>query len=191
MRKSLFILTPLFATLLATSSLTQAASNGQITISGSVVDVTCDVSVPASLNLGNFARTAFSTVSTPVAGSTQPFKVALTNCTTPAADATANVIISGNTLAGNTNIFNKTDDIAGVMISTEAEPTTYLKSGDKIQIAKAAAASTGSGGSATPGPTAGDFNQKTLTFQAGLASIVTTPDARQIEAPITFSFAYN
>lgn len=181
MRKSLFILTPLFATLLAASSLTQAASNGQITISGNVVDVTCDASVPASLNLGNFAKSAFTTVATPVNGSTRSFSVELSNCGTPSASGKASVIMSGNTLPGNPTIFNAQDGTAGVMISTDAAPTTYLTSDTNILVATAPAT----------GPSPAAFNNKTLKLRAGLAATKTNPETGVVNAPVTFSFAYN
>lgn len=182
MRKSIFSRAPLFAALLATSSLVQAASDAQITITGNVVAATCDVSISTNnLDLGNYSKSSFTAVATPVSASIKPFTVGLNNCETPlAAGDTAGLIVTGQTLGGNPNIFNSTGTNTGVMISNVSTPTAYITAGQKLSLATAGAT-----------PAASDFNAKSLSLQAGLASTSTTPDIGSVSAPILFSFAYN
>ncbi|MBC3380736.1 fimbrial protein [Serratia fonticola] len=182
MRKSIFTLAPVVAALLAGSGVAQAASNAQMTITANVVAATCDVSLSnASLDLGNYSKSAFTTVATPVTASVKTFTVGLSNCETPAkAGDKASLIVTGQTLGGNPNIFNSTGTNTGVMLSETATPTKYITNGQKLAVATAGAT-----------PTAGDFNAKSLSLQAGLASTSTTPDIGMVSAPILFSFAYN
>lgn len=182
MRKSIFTLAPVVAALLAGSGVAQAASNAQMTITANVVAATCDVSLSnASLDLGNHSKSAFTAVATPVANSVKTFTVGLNNCETPAAAGDqASLIVSGQTLGGNPNIFNSTGTNTGVMLSEVTSPTTYITAGQKLLVAKAGET-----------PEAGDFNAKSLSLQAGLASTSLTPDIGMVSAPILFSFAYN
>jgi major type 1 subunit fimbrin (pilin) len=66
------------------------------------------------------------------------------------------------------------------MLSETATPTKYITNGQKLAVATAGAT-----------PAAGDFNAKSLSLQAGLASTSLTPDIGMVSAPILFSFAYN
>ncbi|OMQ23694.1 fimbrial protein [Serratia oryzae] len=181
MHKSIFTVAPVVA-LLAGMGIAQAASNAQITITANVVASTCDVSLSTpNLDLGNYAAADFAAAATPVAGSVKAFTVGLSNCETPmAAGDTANLIVSGQTLAANPNIFNSTGTNTGIMLSQVATPTAYISAGDRLNVATAGAA-----------PAAGDFNGKTLSLQAALASTSTTPDLGMVSAPILFSFSYN
>ncbi|OMQ23693.1 fimbrial protein [Serratia oryzae] len=181
MRKSVFMVAPVVA-LLAGMGIAQAATNAQITITANVVASTCDVSISTgNMDLGNFALADFTAVATPVADSVKKFTVGLNNCETPMAEGdTANLIVSGQTLAANPNIFNTTGTNTGVMLSEVATPTAYISAGDKLTVATAGAT-----------PAAGDFNGKTLSLQAALASTSTTPDLGMVSAPILFSFSYN
>lgn len=182
MRKSIFTLAPVVATLLAGSGVAQAASNAQMTITANVVAATCDVSLSnTNLDLGNYSKSAFTSVATPVTQSVKTFTVGLSNCETPAkAGDKASLIVTGQTLGGNPNIFNSTGTNTGVMISEVATPTAYITSGQKLAVATAGAT-----------PAAGDFNAKSIRLQAGLASTSTTPDIGLVNAPVLFSFAYN
>jgi len=182
MRKSLLTMAPVALALLACSGTVNASSNAQMTITANVVAATCDVSVSSpTLDLGNYAKSAFTGIATPVASSVKTFTVGLSNCDAPiAAGDTANLVISGQTLGGNPNIFNSTGTNTGVMISQVSTPATYLKAGDKLAVATA-------GDPAA----AGDFNGKALSLQAGLASTSATPDIGAVSAPVVFSFAYN
>ncbi|WP_332624469.1 hypothetical protein [Klebsiella grimontii] len=182
MCKSILALVPVAATLLAGAGVAQAASNAQMTITANVVAATCDVSLSnANLDLGNYSKSAFSNVATPIASSVKTFTVGLNNCETPAAAGDqANLIVSGQTLGGNPNIFNSTGTNTGIMLSEVTSPTTYITAGQKLSVATAGTT-----------PAKGDFNTKTLSLQAGLASASTTPDIGMVSAPILFSFAYN
>lgn len=82
------------------------------------------------MDLGNYSPKDFTAVATPVAASTKQFTVGINNCDTPlAAGDTANLVISGQTLGGNPNIFNSTGTNSGIMLN-EKGSSTYLKNGD-------------------------------------------------------------
>jgi major type 1 subunit fimbrin (pilin) len=159
-----------------------AASNAQMTITADVVAATCDVSLSTSaMDLGNYSPSQFTAVATPVAESTKQFTVGINNCDTPlAAGDTANLVISGQTLGGNPNIFNSTGTNSGIMLN-EKGSSTFLKNGDKLNVASAT----------TPDPA--DFNGKIITLEAGVASTGTAGSIEfgHISAPVLFSFAYN
>ncbi|MBP1038856.1 type 1 fimbrial protein [Serratia fonticola] len=182
MRKSIFTLAPVVAALLAGSGVAQAASNAQMTITANVEAATCDVTVSnPSLDLGNHAKSAFTDVAKPLASSVRTFTVGLSNCETPlTAGDKASLIVTGDHLGGNPNIFNSSGTNTGIMLSQTATPTNYITNGQKLAVATAGAS-----------PTAGDFNTKILSLQAGLASTSLTPDIGMVRAPILFSFAYN
>ncbi|CAI1937276.1 TPA: fimbrial protein [Serratia fonticola] len=183
MRKINFSLTPAALVLLAVAGNVQAASNAQLTVTANVVAATCDVSLSTNnLDLGNFSPSQFTGVATPVPASQKTFTVGLSNCEAPIAAADqANLVISGQTLAGNPNLFNSTGTNTGIMLNEVSAPTAYLTNGQKLSVATAGAT-----------PEAGDFNAKTLSLQAGLASTdIAKTDIGSVSAPILFSFAYN
>ncbi len=183
MRKTIFTLVPAALALLVVAGNVQAASNAQLTVTANVVAATCDVSLSTNnLELGNFAATQFIGVATPIPASQKTFTVGLNNCQAPVAAAdTANLVVSGQTLGGNPNLFNSTGTNTGIMLNQVSAPTSYITSGQKLSVATAGAT-----------PTASDFNTKTLSLQAGLASTSATGiDIGAVNAPILFSFAYN
>lgn len=183
MRNSIFTLTPAALVLLAMTGNVQAASNAQLTVTANVVAATCDVSLSTNnLELGNYSPTQFTGIATPIATSQKKFTVGLNNCEVPkAAGDKANLVISGQTLGGNPNLFNSTGTNTGIMLSQVETPTTYINAGDKLLVATAGAT-----------PAVGDFNTKTLSLQAGLASTtITGVDIGAVSAPILFAFSYN
>ncbi|NCG54964.1 fimbrial protein [Serratia fonticola] len=184
MRKTIFTLTPVALVLLAMAGNVQAASNAQITITANVTAVTCDVSLSTNnLDLGNWAPTAFpAAVATPITASQQTFTVGLSNCGTPAASKVAGLTVTGPTLGGNPNLFNSTGTNTGIMLNLVGS-STYINNADILTVATADGTT----------PTAGDFNSKSLSLQAGLASTATTGAANigAVSAPILFAFNYN
>lgn len=183
MRKSVFTLAPAIMLLLAGSSVSYAGSNAQMTITASIVAATCDVSVStSSLDLGNHSGASFIKIGTPLAESQKSFTVGLNNCQSSSkAGDTGNVIVSGATLGGNPNIFNSSGSESGIMLSLAGAPAgTYISAGDKLNIATAGTT-----------PSASDFNAKTISLRAGVASTKASPEPGNILAPILFSFAYN
>ena len=138
-RKSIFTLAPAALVLLAVAGNTQAATNAQLTVTANVVAATCDVSLSNNmLDLGNFSPKQFTGVLTPIAASQKQFTVGLNHCEAPIAAAdTANLVVSGQTRAANSNIFNSTGTNTGIMLNEVSKPNVYLKAGDKIQVAVA------------------------------------------------------
>lgn len=183
MRKSYSTLAAFGLAILASTSVAHAASNAQLTVTANVAASTCDVSLSTSnLDLGNYTADNFGKqIATPIASSIKSFTVGLNSCTLPGnAGDTANLIVSGQTLGGNPNMFNSTGTNTGIMLSQAATPTNYIKAGDKLLVATAGSS-----------PSVADFNAKTLSLQAGLASTSDAPDIGAVSAPILFSFAYN
>lgn len=169
--------------LIASAGTAIAGNNAQITITANVVAATCDVSLSTNnLDLGNYSPSVFTSVATPVAESVKKFTVGLNNCETPkAASDTASVVVTGQTLGGNTNIFNSTGTNTGIMISQASSPEKYINSGDKLLVATASATD----------PTSADLNAKSLSLLAGLASSGDKAEFGSVSAPVLFSFAYN
>ncbi|MFI8415331.1 fimbrial protein [Serratia sp. NPDC078593] len=182
MRNSIVKLVPVALLLLSVSGYSHAGTNAQIMITADVVAASCDVSLSTNnLDLGNYTPKAFTTVATPIADSVKPFTVGLNNCDVPlAAGDTASLKISGQALGGNPSIFNTTGTNTGIMLNLKGE-TDYIANGDKLQVATAGTTS------------ADEFNSKTLSLEAGLASTVTgnNVDIGHVSAPILFSFVYN
>ncbi|WP_024530071.1 fimbrial protein [Serratia fonticola] len=183
MRKTMFTFVPVALALLAVAGQAQAASNAQLTVTANVVAATCDISLSTNnLDLGNYTPSQFTGVATPIPASQKTFTVGLNNCQTPlAATNTANLVVSGQTLGGNPNIFNSTGTNTGIMLNQVSTPMTYIASGTKLLVATAGTT-----------PASSDFNAKTLSMQAGLASTTAAGiDIGAVNAPILFSFAYN
>lgn len=182
MRKAILNLVPAALAIIDMTGVSYAATNAQVIVTADVVAASCDVSLSTNnLDLGNFTPKAFTTIATPVAASVKPFTVGLNNCDAPLkAGDTASLIVSGQVLGGNPNIFNTTGTNTGIMLNKKGS-ASYITSGQKLQVATAAATS------------AGDFNAKTLSLEAGLAStsIGNSVDIGHVNAPILFSFAYN
>ncbi|MBG5929383.1 fimbrial protein [Providencia rettgeri] len=186
MHKTLLKLTPAALLLIAVANNSHAATNAEITITGNVTAATCDVSLSrTTLDVGNYAPSDFTGVAIPIPASQAKgkFTVGIENCQTPLGIGdTANLIVTGPTLAGNSNIFNNTGTNTGIMLSLSSSPNTYITSGEKLTVATAG-----------DPPAAGDFNGKTLSLTAGLASTSTLAgiDISAVRAPILFSFNYN
>lgn len=183
MRKSYSTLAAFGLVILASTSVAHAASNAHLTVTANVAASTCDVSLSTSnLDLGNYTATDFaSAVSVPIAASTKSFTVGLNNCGAPLLEGdTANLVVTGETLVGYNDMFNSTSTNTAIMLSRSDAPGTYIKAGDKLTVATAGSS-----------PSAADFNAKTLSLQAGLASTSASPDIGAVSAPILFSFAYN
>jgi len=185
MRKTIFAMAPAAVILLAATNYAHAATNAQLTVTANVVASTCDVSLSTSnLDLGNFSPKSFKAagVAKPVSESQKTFTVGLSDCETPEANATAGLMVSGQTLAGNPNIFNASGTNTGVMLSSVANADQFFKNGEKLVLAKANGTD----------PAAGDFNGKTVSLKVGLAAASTDNiDIGTVSAPILFSFAYN
>jgi len=185
MRKSLFTLAPAALLLMSVAGISNAADNAVITVQGNIQAATCDVTSSTSLlDLGTHKPAAFTAAGakTPVPASTKGFTLHLSNCdvATDTVAHTASLIIDGNTLFGNNNIFS--DDATGgygVMFNKASE-TTYFDAGTEIEVAKT---------SDTPAP--GDLNGKILSLEASLAGLTATPGTGRMKAPVSFQFAYN
>ncbi|MCW2481819.1 fimbrial protein [Candidatus Symbiopectobacterium sp. NZEC135] len=184
MKKSLFALAPL-ALLLLVANNASAASNAQITITGSVVATSCDINLSTtSLDLGNVAQADFASTRQPIASSQRDFALTLSNCGTPEASQVAQVQVTGSTLSGENNIFNSdTTRNTGVMLTDATNSSGFIDNNAVLTIATADASA----------PQASDFNGQRLSLRAGLASTATDAnvDLGGVTAPILFNFITN
>ena len=83
-------------------------------------------------------------------------------------------------MGGNEDMFNSTETNTGIMLSLQDKANQYIKNGDLLEVAKAGDT-----------PQLGDFNNKMLSLQAGLASYSAEPQIGEVRAPVLFSFIYN
>ncbi|WP_145536080.1 fimbrial protein [Yersinia thracica] len=187
MRKILLALTPV---VLLLSAGAQAASNGEIEITASVVAGTCDIALSRNtLDLGNYSvKTLGTSIDKPLADSTGSFALSLNKCDAPAKTGdTASVIVSGPVVTGTQNLFNGTGVGAdtGIMLSTSTETNKYIANGDSVVIATA---------EDIPDVNKADltsFDNQSVIFNVGVASHVKEPKVGVISAPLLFSFSYN
>lgn len=186
MHKFLLALTP---AVLLLSAGTQAASNGEIEITASVVAGTCDVALSRnSLDLGNFSakKLGASPIDIPLADTTGSFTLSLNKCDKPeAVGDKANVIVSGPVVAGTKNIFNGTNGDSGIMLSTSVDKDKYISNGEAVLVATAEDTTPPGKAELT------SFENQSVIFNVGVASHVKDPKVGIIRAPLLFSFSYN
>ena len=167
---------------LMTFSSVQAATNAQVTITGQIAAATCDLSVTKSnIDLGTYVS-ADITANDVIAGSSKDFTLNLSNCSA-AYDSTdpdavpVSLYATGTALATNNNYFNNIDGgTVGVKLTADS---------GAVEVKPNVAAEIGSLTALTAGGSA------TIPMTAALFSTVATPSSQVIEAPITFSVAYN
>lgn len=174
--------TALFAALTSSALLmgaAQAATNAQVTITGQIAAATCDLNVTKNnIDLGTFVPTGILANSV-ITGSSENFTLNLSDCThdydTTLTGNAVNLYAKGTALAANTAYFNNQNGATvGVKLTADG---TAVKPNTATNIASLTGLITG-GSAAIP-------------MTAELFSTVATPDAQMIEAPITFSVAYN
>lgn len=171
---------------LMTFSSVQAATNAQVTITGQIAAATCDLSVTKNnIDLGTYVSSTINTADAVITGSSKDFTLNLTNCSTDY-DGTAqgavpvSLYATGTALAANNNYFNNVDGgTVGVKLTADSTTATPVDIKPNVAAAIASLSELTSGGSAT------------IPMTAALFSTVTTPAAQMIEAPVTFSVAYN
>ncbi|MCA6222653.1 type 1 fimbrial protein [Photorhabdus sp. UCH-936] len=177
----------------------QVKKNALVTISGSVVAATCDVSsssADAKVDLGNVSRAAFKKGS-PVANQigigsyvsdfSKPITISLSNCDDDNTDANkVKLHVTGSVVGGSNNaIFNHNEKAknVGALLTYKDGSDTKIVVNDGDVLLKGGAAS---------GAKGKDFDGYSVTFTAHMASTIAEPESGQdIYAPITFSYAYN
>ncbi|GKX61609.1 hypothetical protein SOASR032_01780 [Pragia fontium] len=173
--KQKLFLAPIAALVMISCS-TQAATNAQITITGQISSATCDLNVTQSnIDLGTVISGDVATAGA-IASTSKDFTLNLTNCSADQGESSVmSLFAKGTPLAANTSYFNNIDGgTVGVQLTAAGQPVkpnsntaltslTGLKTGDSAQV----------------------------LMNAQLYSTVRNPASQQIEAPITFSLAYN
>ncbi|WP_255586242.1 fimbrial protein [Providencia sp. R33] len=174
------VLLTAFAASITLASTAHAATDAQVTITGQIAAATCDLSVTKNnIDLGTYTSSSIST-SGEIASSSQSFTLNLTNCTkaydnTGGTASPVNLYAKGTALAANTAYFNNKDGgTVGVKLMADA---TAVEPNVASNITSLKTLSVG--GSAS------------IPMTASLYSTVVTPASQLIEAPITFSIAYN
>ncbi|MBP9642108.1 MAG: type 1 fimbrial protein [Budvicia sp.] len=156
----------------------QAATNAQVTITGQIAAATCDLNVTNSnIDLGTVVSSDV-TVAGPIATTSKDFTLNLSNCTQDGETGTVVSMLSkGTALAANTNYFNNVDGgTVGVQLTVNGQA---VKPNASTPLTALAGEVLTAGGSAQ------------VLMNAQLNSTVAKPATQQIEAPITFSVAYN
>ncbi|MCC8464278.1 fimbrial protein [Photorhabdus bodei] len=170
--------------------------NTTVTITGNVVAATCDVTSPnanGKVDLGNASATAFiaSTftdqkgIVSYVKDAPRLITVSLINCDDDNTDASkVQLRVTGPVLDGSNNaIFNESGGGKNV-----GAILTY-ESGKKVVPNNGYVPLTGTAATGAKGK---DFDGFAVTFTAYMASTILKPGSDQtIDAPITFSYAYN
>lgn len=172
------LLTPV-AALFLVAGIAQASTSAQVTISGQIAAATCNLAVTQSnIDLGTVIPGDITTTGA-IASTSRNFTLNLTACTADQATkepgAVVSLIARGTAMAANTNYFNNVDGArVGVQLTAAGLPVKPNQS---------------TGLTALKGLTAGGSAQ--VAMNAQLYSTVLTPASQRIEAPITFSVAYN
>ncbi|MBH3035782.1 type 1 fimbrial protein [Serratia marcescens] len=185
MTKNIFKIAAMAALVAGGINMANAASSTTVTVKGSVNTVTCDVNAQAStIDLGNRLPGDFTSpgVLPTTAGATQPITLTVTGCSgTAGAQNQASLVLSGPVLPAGNTYFN--DDAAGkigVGVAMSSAPTTLLPAGYNIPVGAKGDADT-------------DLNNKQIELVAGLISTMgnNTASGLSVQAPLTFTFAYN
>lgn len=184
LNKTLLTLSVAGAGLMMFSSV-QAATNAQVTITGQIAAATCDLSVTKNnIDLGTYVSSTIS-ANAVITGSSKDFTLNLTNCSADY-DGTAqgavpvSLYATGTALAADNNYFNNVDGgTVGVKLTADSTTATPVDIKPNVAAGIASLSALTSGGSAT------------IPMTAALFSTVATPAAQMIEAPVTFSVAYN
>ncbi|WP_203448955.1 fimbrial protein [Photorhabdus khanii] len=178
----------------------QVKKNTEVTITGSVVAATCDVTSPnanGKVDLGNASAGAFeagtfndqTSIASYVGTAPRLITVSLINCDDQNTDANKiQLRVSGKTLDGSNNtIFNDSEkgkNVGAILTYENGTKKEVVPNNGYVPLKGDTAAGTGAKGK--------DFDGYSVTFSAYMASTVLKPGSGQaINAPITFSYAYN
>ncbi|WP_036768281.1 fimbrial protein [Photorhabdus australis] len=182
-----------------TTKVGRVAKNTQVRITGKVVAATCDVTSPnanGDVDLGNASANAFvASTFTDQKGIASYAKdaprfitVSLINCDDDNADASkVQLQVTGRTLDGSNNaIFNNSEKgkNVGAILTYEsgANKNEVVPNNGYVPLK----------GDVKDNAKGKDFDGHSVTFTAYMASTILKPGSDQtIEAPITFSYAYN
>lgn len=166
------------AAFMITAGAAQAATNAQVTITGQIAAATCDLNVTQSnIDLGTVVSSDVATAG-PIASTSKDFTLNLSNCTQDGEEGTTVSLFSkGTALAANTNYFNNVDGgTVGVQLTADGQA---VKPNASTALTALAGEALKAGGIAQ------------VSMNAQLNSTVAKPASQNIEAPITFSVAYN
>ncbi|OFC63471.1 fimbrial protein [Candidatus Erwinia dacicola] len=159
------------ALIVAMTGNAQAAFQADVTLQGTIVDTTCEVTAnhgAATLNVGSYDKTQFTAAKKKVGN--EPLSVTLTNCS---AEAKGALQVTGVVGAENNVFLSDVGQTVGFMLTKE-DNTTVVVNGTSIPV------------------TAGKDGTLTYTFNAGMA--VLNQGAVQpgsYHAPIKISYVNN
>ncbi|WP_118985214.1 fimbrial protein [Photorhabdus sp. CRCIA-P01] len=193
------------ALVLGAASSANAKNNAQVTITGTVSDVSCDITSGVKngdVSLGNHKPDDFKPGAVTnsllkgkfvIPGYYETFSVGVGGCDgTVAAKKSLKLLVTGATIASTTDVFSdgqgNTQGFvpnAGVALTYKVGNSTtateeLLKKDSRIVLAS----------SSDKDPKVEDLNNKSVTFNAYMASVDEKPSPQQIHAPLNFSIAY-
>ncbi|MCT8352152.1 MULTISPECIES: fimbrial protein [Photorhabdus] len=196
MKRQILKISVVAALVLGAASAANAANNAIVNVTGSIVAATCDVTNPGSngaVDTGNHKKTDFVKpadnkfpgieIEKYIVQSERHFTIGLANCDADNKEAgKVKLYVTGNTLNQSEYLFNnvKSEQSGIVLTYPEGNEVKPVKSGSIISMI-------------VPNDTAGkaDFNKSHVDFTAYIASNKDAPKEQLIDAPITFSYAYN
>ncbi|KMW72581.1 hypothetical protein TI10_14120 [Photorhabdus luminescens subsp. luminescens] len=186
---------------LADEVVKKGGSNATVTVTGTVSDVTCDITSGVKngdVSLGNHQPSEFKAGADKLQGmyfveGYKTFTVGVSGCGgTVAAKKSLKLLVSGTTIGASTDIFNdgqgntegQTPN-AGVALTYKVDGSTdakeeLLKKDSKIVLVS----------SSDKDPKVGDLNNKSVVFKAYMASANAAPSPQHIHAPLNFTIAY-
>lgn len=179
MKNTTMKLLPIAMILMGASALSHAATNAELTVTGTVAAGTCDLTASkTSVDLGSFVPADFTEVGKPVADSQKDISLLLSNCkgTTVGKDTLGAITVRGTALSRNANLYNEDPTKSVGVILTAAKfkdgvlSVSPLKDGDTETYS---------------------FEGYTSDITLGLASAVAKPSIGYVKAPLVLSFAYN
>ncbi|CAM4363866.1 MULTISPECIES: fimbrial protein [Lelliottia] len=158
-----------------------AHAGNELTVSGQVLNVTCDVSVPATLPAGTLKAKPAEIVAANTLYKQQDVKVSLTGCAGAAdADSQGTLRVSGVTSAMGNTFFNTNANSPVAIGIVEGSGLTTPLLGNMSTI------NTGAKGAAPA-----DLTNTDYTYSVGLASASATPQPGIANAVLKFEFSYN
>ncbi|AMA27758.1 putative fimbrial-like protein [Klebsiella pneumoniae] len=168
--KKIITLAPV-ALILGLASNVQAATQGDVTLRGTIVDTTCEITVnngAAELNVGSFGKTAFNTAKKQVGQ--ESLLVSLAQCTP---EEQGSLLVTGIVGEDKEIFMSNTAQSAGFML-TAGDEQTQVENNKAISV------------------TADVDGNLTYTFQAGMTVMdLTNIVPGEYNAPIKISYVNN
>ncbi|OWO79187.1 hypothetical protein B5C26_21700 [Photorhabdus luminescens] len=196
--KKILKISAVAALVLGAASAANAANNAIVNVTGTIVTATCDVTTPGSngaVDTGNYTEKAFELapgdkfpntgITKYIPGSERHFTIGLANCDVDNKEASkVKLYVTGKTLGPSGYLFNQdSNGQAGIVLTyLENKVSKPIKSDSTIPMVVPPAKEN----------EAIDANNSSAEFTVYIATKAeATIKHQRVDAPITFSYAYN